>query len=86
MTLLCNRTYTVAGIDWNDPDPEADFTMREVECGKPASYGERTCASQSWPDTLFCDDCFHALGREGQIDIWPLKPEAMLPSSTGESK
>lgn len=72
--LLCNATHTAAGIDWSDRDPEADFVQHDVECGKPARYGDRIHAGE-FSNTLFCDDCFAELGREGQIDIWPLKEQ-----------
>lgn len=81
MTLLCNVLKDRAGIDWSDKDPEADFTIEQAACGKPARHAERNHADSGIPGTLFCEDCFHALGREGQVDIWPLRLGAPEPSS-----
>lgn len=53
--------------------------------GKPAKYGDRIHAG-SFPNTLFCADCYAALDAEGRIDIWPLTPEAMATPTGSEER
>lgn len=71
--IPCNILHEHAGIDWDDPDPEHDFTVVQRECGKPARYANRHSAGE--PESFACDGCFTALGPEGQVDWWPLKAE-----------
>jgi hypothetical protein len=77
--IPCNVLHEHAGIDWDNPDPDHDFTVEQRECGKPALYGHRLHAGE-YPETFACSSCFYAMDRELSVDFWPLKAEH-LPSA-----
>lgn len=79
MTLACNELHNHFGIDPTDPDPEADFTCVQIECGKAAIYGDRLHADPNCSGTILCGACYDARTPDERVDLNVLNAEHLPP-------
>lgn len=57
----CDTLHTAAGIDPNDPDPDAGFVCVQTPCSKPATW---RLGETGWQ---WCDECMQAQAEGGEL-------------------